>query len=177
MAQLVHLTHGIVKDGRNDAPVGVARRPGVAFAQAEAADEAVALFIVGELQAHAFGIVLAAGEAVILLQAGVMGIVALGSLWHRVKGIKPQRTRWYTKEPLRGKTRPSNTASATAVNLTGNLVDHSAVVCASESGRSVKITVGIDCQAAIGNSAIGAFEAIQHGFLSRSVDFEYDAEV
>ena len=68
LVQLVHLAHGFVEDGGDDAAVAVSGGAGVALAQAKAADETIALFIVGEAQAHAFGIVLAAGEAIIFLQ-------------------------------------------------------------------------------------------------------------
>src|SRR5579862_3971566 len=100
MAQLVYLTHGLIEDRCNNAAVGVAGRSGVAFAEAEAADEAIALLVVCELEVHAFRIVVAASKAVVLLQADVGGVVALacGFLPHTVKSIKPRRTQRYTKE-------------------------------------------------------------------------------
>jgi hypothetical protein len=56
--------------------VGVSRGPGVAFPETESADEAVAIFVVAEAEVHAVGIVLAARETEILLQADVAGVVA-----------------------------------------------------------------------------------------------------
>ena len=55
-----------------------------ALAEAEAADKATALLVVAKLQAHAFGIVSSAPEAVILLQTNVAGVVtaATGFGWH-----------------------------------------------------------------------------------------------
>ena len=65
VAQLVDLAHGVVEDGGDDAAVAVSGRAGVAFAEAEFADEAVPFL--GELQAHALGIVGATGEAKVFL--------------------------------------------------------------------------------------------------------------
>jgi len=76
MTQLVHLAHGLVENGGNDAAVAMAGRSGIALAQPEAADKAVALLVISEAQAHAVGIVLAAAEAVILLQLNVAGVVS-----------------------------------------------------------------------------------------------------
>ncbi len=75
-------------------------RTGIAFAQAEAADEGFGLFVVGELETHAIGVIVAASEAVVFLHADVAGVVAVacGFLRHRVKSIKPRRTQGYTKE-------------------------------------------------------------------------------
>ena len=80
--------------------MGVARRAGVALAQPEAADKAIALLVIGELETHAIGIVFAAGEAVVLLQADVTRVVAAacGFLRQSVKSIKPRRTQGYAKE-------------------------------------------------------------------------------
>lgn len=79
LAEFVHFTHRLIQYRRNNAAVGVSGRPSVTFAQAKAADEAVALFVVGELQAHALGIVLAASEAEVFLQANILGAVAAAS--------------------------------------------------------------------------------------------------
>src|ERR1039458_2787036 len=76
MTQFVHLAHGFVEDGRDNAAVAVSRRSGVAPAQAEAADETIAVFVVGEAQPHAVGVVLAAGEAVVLRQFYVARVVS-----------------------------------------------------------------------------------------------------
>jgi len=46
----------------------VAGRSGIALAEAKFADEGLAGFVEDELEAHAIGIVLAAYEAVVLLQ-------------------------------------------------------------------------------------------------------------
>src|SRR4029077_21211621 len=75
LTQLVHLAHGLVEDGRDDAAVAVSRRPGIAFAQAEAAHEASARLVIVKLEAHTVGVVLAAGETIIPLQLDVTGIV------------------------------------------------------------------------------------------------------
>ena len=82
--ELVYLAHGVVEDAGDDAAVAVAGRSGVALAQAELADEGLAGFVEDELQAHAFGIVLAADEAVVLLHFDVAGVVALGLGGHGV---------------------------------------------------------------------------------------------
>ena len=65
--------------------MGMAGRAGVALAQPEAADKAIALLVEGEFQAHAFRVVLAAGKAVILLQTDIARVVppSLGLLRHR----------------------------------------------------------------------------------------------
>ena len=76
VVEFVDLAHGIVKDGRDDATVAVAGRSGIALAEAEFADESLALFVEREFEPHAVGVVLAAGEAVVLLHFGVAGIVA-----------------------------------------------------------------------------------------------------
>lgn len=58
-------------------PVAVSGRAGVALVQTKAALGRLRLFVERELQAHAVGIVHAAGEAVILLYLDVAGVVAL----------------------------------------------------------------------------------------------------
>ena len=83
VAQFVHLAHGFIEDGRNDAAVAVAGRSGEALAQTKTADEAVAAFVVGEAEPHALGIVFSAGEAVVLLQADVTGIVSADGFTRR----------------------------------------------------------------------------------------------
>ena len=45
VVELVHFAHGVVEDGGNDAAVAVAGRSGVAFAEAEVADEGLAFFV------------------------------------------------------------------------------------------------------------------------------------
>jgi hypothetical protein len=80
--QLVDLAHGIVEDAGDDTAVGVAGRSGVTLAEAEAADEGLAFFVEGELEAHAAGIVHAADEAAILLDFDVAGVVAFGLAGH-----------------------------------------------------------------------------------------------
>ncbi len=55
VAEFVELAHGVVEDGGDDAAVAVSGRAGVAFAQAEIADEAVPFL--SEFQVHALGIV------------------------------------------------------------------------------------------------------------------------
>jgi hypothetical protein len=76
LADFVYLAHGFVEDGRDDATVAVSGRSGVALVEAETGDVAVELFVVGEAQAHAVGIVLSAGEAVVLLEADIDGAVS-----------------------------------------------------------------------------------------------------
>ena len=81
-AEFVYLAHGIVEDGGNDAAVAMAGRSGVALAEAETADEGLAFVVEEEFQAHAIGIVLAAGEAVILLEFDVGRFVAVDLAGH-----------------------------------------------------------------------------------------------
>jgi hypothetical protein len=76
--QLVYFSHGVVEDASDNAAVAVAWRSGVAFAEAEAADEGLAGFVEDEFQAHTLEIVLAADEAVVLLHFVVAGVVVLG---------------------------------------------------------------------------------------------------
>jgi hypothetical protein len=78
MMQLVDLAHRVVEDAGDDATVAVAGGSGVAAAEAEFANEGLALFVQDELEAHAVGIVHAADEAVVLLHLHVAGVVALG---------------------------------------------------------------------------------------------------
>jgi len=82
VVELVYFAHGVVEDAGNDPAVAVAGGSGVALAQAEVADKGLAGFVEDELQAHAFGIVLAADEAVVLLHLHEAGFVALGLGWH-----------------------------------------------------------------------------------------------
>src|SRR6266567_743499 len=82
MVELVYFSHRIVKDRCDDAAVAVAGGSGVAHAEAEAADEGLAGFVEGEFQAHAVGIVLAAGEAVVLLHLHVACVVAVDLAGH-----------------------------------------------------------------------------------------------
>ena len=79
--ELVHFAHGVVEDAGDNAAVAVAGRSSVALAESEAADEGLAGFVENEFQAHAFGIVHAADEAVVLLYFQVAGVGAL-SAWH-----------------------------------------------------------------------------------------------
>jgi hypothetical protein len=76
--KLVHFAHRFIEDGRDNSSVCVAGRSGVTLAQPKTAHEAIALFVVAELQVHAFGVIPAASEAIILLQADVARIVAMG---------------------------------------------------------------------------------------------------
>ena len=80
--EFVYFAHGVVEDAGDDASVAVAGRSSVAGAEAETADEGLALFVENELQPHAFAVVLAADEAVVLLQLHESGVVALGLRWH-----------------------------------------------------------------------------------------------
>src|SRR5713101_8306363 len=85
MPQPVYLAHGLIENSGDDASMRVSGRAGVALAQLETADEAVAIFVITKLQAHALGIVFAASKAIILLQADIAGIVsmAVGFLLHK----------------------------------------------------------------------------------------------
>ena len=56
VVKLVHLAHGVVEDGGDDAAVAVSGRSGVALAEAEFADEDLAFFVEGEFQGHAAGL-------------------------------------------------------------------------------------------------------------------------
>ena len=84
LVELVYFAHRVVEDAGDDAAVGVARRSGVALAEAKLADEGLTGFVEDELQAHAVGIVHAADEAIVLLHFCVGGVVAvdLGLAWH-----------------------------------------------------------------------------------------------
>src|SRR5580693_4384273 len=81
--ELVYLAHGVVEDAGDDAAVAVAGGSAVALAEAEAADEGLAGFVENEFKVHAFGVIRAADEAVVLLHFDVAGVVALGLGWHR----------------------------------------------------------------------------------------------
>ena len=84
LPKLVHLAHRLIKNGRNDSTVAMSRRSGIALAQPDSADEAIAVFVIGEAQEHTIRVVLAAGEAVVLLEPQVLRAVSrpclLGSL-------------------------------------------------------------------------------------------------
>jgi hypothetical protein len=80
--EFVYFAHGVVEDAGDNAAVAVAGRSSVAGAEPETADEGLALFVENEFQAHAFAVVLAADEAVVLLHFQVAGVVALGLPWH-----------------------------------------------------------------------------------------------
>ncbi len=82
VVQFIYFAHGVVEDRGNNAAVAMAGRPGVALAQFETADKCLALVVQGEFQAHAVGIILSAGEAVILLQFDVVGFVAMDLAGH-----------------------------------------------------------------------------------------------
>jgi hypothetical protein len=82
LVEFVDFAHGVVEDAGDDAAVAVAGRSSVAAAEAELADEGLAGFVEDELQAHAFFVVLAADEAVVLLHFHVAGVVALGLEGH-----------------------------------------------------------------------------------------------
>ena len=87
VAQLVHLAHGFIEDGRDDAAMTMPRRPSVALAKPEAADEAVPVFVIGKAEAHAVGIIRPAAEAMIFLQAYVARVVAVSGSLTRHKRI------------------------------------------------------------------------------------------
>lgn len=77
LAQLVYFAHGFVKDRSDNPAMAMSRRAGKSLAQAKTACEAILRLVINELQAHAIGIVSAAGKTVILLQLDVRGVVAL----------------------------------------------------------------------------------------------------
>src|SRR5258708_22842725 len=66
VTEFVELAHGIVEDGSDDAAVAVSGRASVTFSEAEFTGEA--LPCLSELEAHAVGIVVSAGEAEVLLE-------------------------------------------------------------------------------------------------------------
>jgi hypothetical protein len=78
MVELVDFAHGVIEDARDNPAVAVAGWSGVAVGEIKVADEGLAFFVEDELELHAFGIVLAAHEAVVLLHFHVAGFVALG---------------------------------------------------------------------------------------------------
>ena len=65
--KFVYFAHGVVEDASDDAAMTMAGRSGVAGAEAKTANEGLAFFVENEFQAHAFLVVLAADEAVVLL--------------------------------------------------------------------------------------------------------------
>ena len=77
MVEFIYFAHGVVEDRGDDAAVGVAGRSGVAFAEAEAADESLVLLVENEFEAHAVRVVLAADEAVVFLKFEVAGFMAV----------------------------------------------------------------------------------------------------
>lgn len=68
IAKFVELAHGIVKDGRDDAPVAVSRGAGISLAQTKARDEVRAGVVQNKLQSHPVEIVLAASETKVLFR-------------------------------------------------------------------------------------------------------------
>jgi hypothetical protein len=76
LTHLVHLAHRLIEDGRDDATMAVSGRAAIALAQPKLAGEAPAVFVIGEAKSHAIRIVGTAGEAIILLQLDVAGVVA-----------------------------------------------------------------------------------------------------
>ncbi len=65
VAQLVDLTHGLVKDGGDDAAMSVARRPDEAVLQLKVADKALAWLVENKLQSQAAFVAGTATEAVV----------------------------------------------------------------------------------------------------------------
>src|SRR5215471_2650404 len=96
VAEFVHLTHGFVEDGGNDAAVRVSGRALISFGEFEFANSAPGFFITVKLELHPRGIVFSAGEAVILPDLGlrrnavtVSGLTLLheeARLYHRDRG-------------------------------------------------------------------------------------------
>lgn len=84
VAQAVHFAHGVVEDGGDDAAVTVAGRADVAVVQAKLANVSGFVFVDGELQLHAIGIVFSAGKTEILLQFYVVRIA--GRSWRFLAG-------------------------------------------------------------------------------------------
>jgi hypothetical protein len=84
VVELVYFAHRVVEDAGDNAAMRVAGRSGIALAEAKLADEGLAGFVEDEFQAHAFGIVHAADEAIVFLHFCVTGVVAvdLGLAWH-----------------------------------------------------------------------------------------------
>src|ERR1035437_3452417 len=65
IVQLVHLAHGFVEDGGDDASVGMGWRPDEAPLQAKAADEALALLVENKLQSESGCVGGTATEAIV----------------------------------------------------------------------------------------------------------------
>jgi len=80
--QFIHLAHRVIEDGGNNAAVAVAGRSSVALGQTKAADEGFAFFVESKFKAHAVGIVLSTGEAIILLHLRIGGFVAVNLAGH-----------------------------------------------------------------------------------------------
>lgn len=83
VAKLIHLAHGFVEEGGDNAAVHVAGRAGIALTEPKTADKKVTFFIVGEAQAHAFGVVLPTGETDIFLQTDVTSTMTVAGRFLR----------------------------------------------------------------------------------------------
>ena len=70
VAKLVYLAHGFIQDGGDNAPMRVARRPGIFARQLEMANGLPGFSVQREFQPHALGIVMPAGKAVVLARLG-----------------------------------------------------------------------------------------------------------
>jgi hypothetical protein len=123
LVKLVHLAHRVIENGSDNAAVAVPRRTGVALAEAEAADEGLAFFVEREFQTHAIGIVLPAGEAVVLLHLGVFGVVAVnlaGTLaGHAVHAPILSRTEAPPKTPA-----SQEVANAVYISVSSSTISH-----------------------------------------------------
>src|SRR5437868_10298990 len=73
-AQLIDLAHGLIEDGRDDASMGMPRRPLEAQRQTKAAERASARLVEVEFQVHALRIVGPASKTVILVDADVFNL-------------------------------------------------------------------------------------------------------
>jgi hypothetical protein len=70
VAELVYLAHCFVQDGGDNAPMRVARRPGIFARQLEVANGLAGFFVQREFQPHALGIIVAAAKAMVLARLG-----------------------------------------------------------------------------------------------------------
>ena len=87
-SQLVYLPHCFVEKRGNNAAMSVSRRTLVFARQLEFAPGAMVTVVEEELQAHALGIVFAAGEAVVLGKGNVFRVVSGEALGHSLSIIR-----------------------------------------------------------------------------------------
>jgi len=77
MPQLIHLSHGIIENGRDNSAVAVAGWARIALAQPKSARRYAVFFIQGKFQVHPVAIMHSAGKTIILLQARGRRVVTM----------------------------------------------------------------------------------------------------